>query len=141
MAPRRAWMTQLAYQFAPGLLPVEKGTVVAFPNLDDEYHNAFSDSAPKRFDLGRYKKDEKQPELRFDQPGLVKIFCDIHDHMRGEILVLDTPYFQKTGPDGRYRLEGLPAGHHVLKAWVQEQMVWERAVDLQDGATLRIDFP
>ena len=135
-------VTQLDYKFAPGLLPVEKGTVVAFPNLDDEYHSVYSFSAPKRFDLGRYHKEEhKQAEVTFDQPGLVEIFCDIHDHMRGEILVLETPYFQKTAPDGRYRLEGLPAGRHLVKAWVGKQTVWERSVELRDGETQRVDFP
>jgi plastocyanin len=141
-ALKRSQVTQLDYKFAPGLLPVEKGTVVAFPNLDDEYHSVYSFSAPKRFDLGRYHKQEhKQAEVTFDQPGLVEIFCDIHDHMRGEILVLETPYFQKTAPDGRYRLEGLPAGRHLVKAWVGKQTVWERSVELRDGETLRVDFP
>jgi plastocyanin len=139
--PKRAEMGQHHYQFAPGLLPIERGATVAFPNFDDEYHSVFSYSKPKRFDLGRYHKDEQPAELVFDQPGLVKLFCEIHDHMRGTILVLETPYFQKTAPDGRYRLEGLPAGRHVLKAWVDESTVWERPVDLVEGKTLRVDLP
>ena len=134
-------MAQHHYQFAPGLVAVERGTTVAFPNLDDEYHSVFSYSKPKRFDLGRYRKNEMPVELVFDEPGLVKLFCEIHDHMRGRILVLDTPYFQKTSPDGRYRLEGLPAGRHVLKAWVDDEKVRERTVDLVEGKTVRVDFP
>jgi plastocyanin len=139
--PKRAEMGQHHYQFAPGLLPIERGTIVAFPNFDDEYHSVFSYSKRKRFDLGRYHKDEQPAELVFDQSGLVKLFCEIHDHMRGQILVLDTPHFQKTAADGRYRLDGLPAGHHVLKAWVDESTVWERPVDLVEGKTLRVDLP
>jgi plastocyanin len=139
--PKRAEMGQRHYQFAPGLLPIQRGATVAFPNFDDEYHSVFSYSKPKRFDLGRYHKDEPPAELVFDQPGLVKLFCEIHDHMRGHILVLDTPYFQKTAPDGRYRLEGLPAGRLVLKAWVDEGTEWERPVDLVEGKTLRVDLP
>jgi plastocyanin len=139
-APKSA-MAQHHYQFAPGLLAVERGTLIAFPNLDDEYHSVFSYSKPKRFDLGRYRKDEQPAELVFDEPGLVKLFCEIHDHMRGRVLVLDTPYFAKTSPDGRYRLENLPAGRRVLKAWVDDDVVRERAVDLVDGETSRVDFP
>jgi plastocyanin len=138
---QRSEMSQHHYQFAPGLLPIERSTIVAFPNLDDEYHSVFSYSRPKRFDLGRYRKDEPPAELVFDQVGLVKLYCEIHDHMRGQILVLDTPYFQKTARDGHYRLEGLPAGRHVLKAWIDEATVWEHDVDLVDGQTLRVDFP
>jgi plastocyanin len=139
--PKRAEMGQRHYQFAPGLLPIERGATVAFPNFDDEYHSVFSYSKPKRFDLGRYHKDEPPAELVFDRPGLVKLFCEIHDHMRGTILVLETPHFQKTAPDGRYRLEGLPSGRRVLKAWVDENTVWERPVDLVEGKTLRVDLP
>jgi plastocyanin len=133
-------MAQHHYQFSPGLLAIRVGSVVRFPNLDDEYHSVFSYSKAKRFDLGRYHKEETPAELVFDQAGVIKLFCEIHEHMRGTILVLDTPYFQKTDADGHYRLEGLPAGHFVLKAWVDDT-VRERPVDLADGATLHVDFP
>jgi plastocyanin len=137
----RAELAQHHYQFAPGLLAIERGSKVAFPNLDDEYHSVFSYSKPKRFDLGRYRKDEQPAELVFDQPGLVKLFCEIHDHMRGWILVLGTPYFAKTSTDGHFRLDGIPAGRQVLKVWVDEDTVWERPVELVDGGTLHADFP
>src|SRR5262249_45474941 len=80
---QRTEIAQHHYQFAPGLLPIERGAIVAFPNLDDEYHSVFSYSKPKRFDLGRYRKDEPPAELIFDQVGLVRLYCEIHDHMRG----------------------------------------------------------
>jgi plastocyanin len=140
-APARAAVAQHHYQFAPGVLAVPRGSVVSFPNQDDEYHSVFSYSKTKRFDLGRYARDEAPAELVFDQPGVVRLFCEIHDHMRGTILVLDTPYFAKTDADGRYRLTNLPAGRHVLKAWVEEDTVIERPVELGDGAHLRVDFP
>jgi plastocyanin len=128
--------------FVPLLLAVQAGTRVEFPNLDDTYHNIFSYSAAKRFDLGRYRSDEKPvPSEVFDVPGLVTLRCDIHEHMRGLILVLDTPYFVVSDTEGRYRLEGLPAGHYVLKAWVDSQTTLERPVDLTTGATVHADFP
>ncbi|MGH7823238.1 MAG: carboxypeptidase regulatory-like domain-containing protein [Candidatus Binatia bacterium] len=144
-APRRgaqtAEMAQLQYQFVPGLLPVARGAVVSFPNRDDEYHSVFSYSKPKRFDLGRYHRDETPAEILFDEAGVVRLYCEIHDHMRGTILVLDTPHFAKTDPDGRYRLEGVPAGRYRLKAWRPPDELAEHAVELRDGATLRVDFP
>ena len=80
--------------FVPALLPVPVGTKVEFPNLDDTYHNIFSYSPAKRFDLGRYRAEERPiPTQIFDKPGLVTLRCDIHEHMRGLILVLNTPYF------------------------------------------------
>src|SRR6266699_3861991 len=90
--------------FVPALLPIRVGTRVEFPNLDDTYHNIFSYSPAKRFDLGRYRAEERPiPAEVFDKPGLVTLRCDIHDHMRGLILVLNTPYFVVTNSDGGYR--------------------------------------
>ncbi len=133
-------LKQKGYQFAPGLLPVQKGTTVEFPNFDDEYHSVFSYSKSKRFDLGRYRKDEKPATQTFEQPGVVKLYCEIHEHMRGLILVLDTPHFTNTYPTGKYRLERLPAGQYQLKAWIDEKTVWQKPVELKDGETLRMDF-
>src|SRR2546430_5888583 len=91
--------------FLPSLLPVQVGTRVEFPNLDDTYHSIFSYSPAKRFDVGRYRPEERPiPSEVFDTPGLVTLRCDIHEHMRGLILVLNTPYFVVTNPDGRFRL-------------------------------------
>ncbi len=128
--------------FVPSLLPVQVGTKVEFPNLDDTYHSIFSYSPAKRFDLGRYRPEERPiPSQVFDTPGLVTLRCDIHEHMRGLILVLDTPYFVVTGADGRFRLSRLPAGHYTLKAWIDSKTTRERPVELKSGETLHIDFP
>ena len=141
-APPTAQIAQKDLMFVPTLLPVQVGTRVEFPNLDDTYHNIFSFSTAKRFDLGRYRADEKPvPAQVFDTAGLVILRCDIHEHMRGLILVLDTPHFAVSNPDGHYRLGGLPAGRYTLKAWIDSKTTLERAVELQDGVTLNVDFP
>jgi plastocyanin len=129
--------------FIPALLPVQVGTKVEFPNQEkDTYHNIFSYSPAKRFDLGRYRADEKPvPSQVFDVPGLVTLRCDVHEHMRGLILVLATPHFVTTDENGRFRLNGLPAGHYTLKAWVDSRTTREHPVDLKPGSTLHVDFP
>ncbi len=128
--------------FVPALLPIRVGTKVEFPNLDDTYHNIFSYSPAKRFDLGRYRPDERPvPAQVFDKPGLVTLRCDIHEHMRGLILVLSTPYFAMTDTDGHFRLSGLPAGHYTLKAWIDSRTTREKPIELRNGQTLRVDFP
>ena len=141
-SPTAARMVQKDLSFLPNLLPVQVGTRVEFPNLDDTYHNICSYSPAKRFDLGRYRSDERPiPSVVFDNPGLVTLRCDIHEHMRALILVLDTPYFVLCDPQGLYRLEGLPAGRFTLKVWLDSRTTLERPVDLRSGATLRADFP
>jgi plastocyanin len=135
-------VAQKELTFIPALLPVQVGTKVEFPNLDEYYHNIFSYSPAKRFDLGRYRPDEKPiPSQIFDVAGLVTLRCDIHEHMRGLILVLNTPHFVTTDPNGHFRLSGLPAGHYTLKAWVDSRTTREQPVDLKSGSTLHVDFP
>ena len=140
LATREVAQKDLA--FRPALLAIEVGTKVEFPNLDDIYHNIFSYSPAKRFDLGRYPPNENPPpSVLFDKAGLITLRCDIHEHMRGLILVLATPYFTITDTDGRYRLTKLPAGHFVLKAWINSKTTRERPVDLKNGAVLQVDLP
>jgi plastocyanin len=128
--------------FLPPLLPVQVGTRVEFPNFDDTYHSIFSYSPAKRFDLGRYRPEERPiPSEVFDVSGLVTLRCDIHEHMRGLILVLNTPHFVITSPDGRFRLTGLPSGHYTLKAWIDSKTTREKPVDLKSSETVHVDFP
>ena len=140
--PPLARMVQKDLVFTPALLPVQRGTRVEFPNLDDTYHNIFSYSSAKRFDLGRYRPDERPiPSQVFDTAGLVTLRCDIHEHMRALILVLDTPYFVLTDESGRFRLDGLPSGSYVLKAWLNSRVVREQPVILREDTVLTVDFP
>jgi len=144
-APRHlptARMAQKDLEFLPALLAVQAGSRVEFPNEDDTYHNIFSYSSAKRFDLGRYRSDERPiPSVLFDTPGLVTLHCDIHEHMRALILVLDTPYYTVTDQDGNFHLNQLPAGHHVLKAWLDSKTTLERPVELAEGPQQQVDFP
>jgi len=135
-------VAQKNLEFVPPLLPVQVNTRVEFPNLDDTYHSIFSYSPAKRFDLGRYRPEERPiPSEIFDRAGLVTLRCDIHEHMRGLILVLNTPYFVMTDPEGRFRLGGLPSGHYTLKAWIDSKTTRERTVTLKSGETARVDLP
>jgi plastocyanin len=128
--------------FVPALLPIKVGTRVEFPSLDDTYHNIFSYSRAKRFDLGRYRPDERPiPSVVFDKAGLVTLRCDIHEHMRGLILVLNTPYFAMSDTAGHFRLDSLPTGHYTLKAWIDSRTTREKPVELKSGQTLHVDFP
>jgi len=135
-------VAQKNFAFVPALLPVQAGTRIEFPNLDDTYHSIFSYSPAKRFDLGRYRPDERPiPSEVFDAPGLVTLRCDIHEHMRGLILVLNTPYFVVTNPDGGFRLSGVPPGRYIVRAWIDSKTTREHPVELKTGDTAHVDFP
>jgi plastocyanin len=140
--PATKQVAQKDLAFLPSLLPVQVGTRVEFPNLDDTYHNIFSYSPAKRFDLGRYRRDEQPvPAQVLDVAGLITLRCDIHEHMRGLILVLNTPHFVTTDTDGRYRLSGVPPGRYAIKAWIDSHTTREQQLELKSGATAHVDFP
>ena len=144
-APSKAQVQQIVqkdYLFHPSLLPVQVGTKVEFPNQDDAYHNVFSFSPAKRFDLGRYRPEDKPvPSQLLDKPGMITLRCDIHEHMRGIILVLDTPHFVISAPDGNFKLKDLPAGNYKLKAWISSRTTLEKAVTLTKGSTTKVQLP
>ncbi|MHC5021939.1 MAG: cupredoxin domain-containing protein, partial [Planctomycetota bacterium] len=101
-----ATMNQEGIAFDPPILAVRDGTTVTFPNLDPVYHNVLSYSTAKRFDLGRYPKGETRT-VRFEQQGVVRLACEIHEHMKGFIVVLRHPHFATTDAKGAFTLGGL----------------------------------
>ena len=115
-APGRAVMDQWKQEFIPYVLAVEAATTVNFPNRDNIKHHVYSFSSPKKFELPLYTGSPAAP-LVFDTPGVVVLGCNIHDWMVGYIYVLPTPYFAKTGADGKARLESVPAGAREVRVW------------------------
>jgi plastocyanin len=129
---------QNGYQFRPSILAVQTGTVIEFPNEDDEFHNVFSYSKTKRFDLGRYRKDEPAKLAVFDKPGLAKIYCEIHQHMRCLVLVVDTPLFATTDASGRFKIKDVPAGEYTMKVLLPSEKIVESKITVKDRQTLKI---
>jgi hypothetical protein len=109
-------MDQRNQTFVPWVLAVSVGTTVDFPNSDSTFHNVFSLSRTRRFDLGRYPRGQ-QRSVRFDRPGVVRVFCEIHSHMNAFILVFAHRYFAVTDAASRYRIDGVPPGEYRLVLW------------------------
>lgn len=133
-------VAQEGYQFRPGIVAVRVGTRVAFPNRDDEFHSVFSYSRVKRFDLGRFRRDEVSPLVTFDTPGLVKVYCEIHKHMRAFVLVLETPWFTATDRDGAFELREIPPGEYRVRALLPDAQTREGQVTIVAGQTTRVTF-
>jgi plastocyanin len=138
-APGRATLDQRHQAFVPYVLAITAGTSVDFPNNDRTYHNVFSYSKTGRFDLGRYGKGRSK-SVRFDRPGVVSVFCDIHTHMSAYILVFAHRYFSVTGSDGAYRIPDVPAGTYNLAVWNDGQVREVRAVTVPAGGEVEADF-
>ena len=131
---------QRGYQFRPALAVVQTGTPVVFPNEDQLYHSVFSKSPAKRFDLGRYRKGEEPAAVVFDAAGAVQLFCEVHEHMRANLLVVDTPWFAVTDAEGRFAIEGIAPGKHVVSVWLSPRQTLTREVELAAGQVLEVDW-
>jgi len=134
-----AMMDQRNETFVPHVLAITTGTVVDFPNSDRFYHNVFSLSKTKSFDLGRYPTGHSR-SITFDHPGIVRVFCDIHSHMNAFILVFSHPFFALTDDEGRYRIENVPPGTYNVIAWNEGQASEPKPVTVGDGASAELDF-
>ena len=137
--PQRGRMDQRNETFLPNVLALTVGSVVDFPNNDSTYHNVFSLSKPKRFDLGRYAQGRSK-SVRFDRPGIVRVFCDIHSHMSAFIIVFNHRYFATTDADGRYRIDGIPPGTYSVAAWHDGANRDIRTVTIPESGSVELDF-
>jgi plastocyanin len=131
--PAHALIEQRGAEFSPYVTIVQTGTAVDFPNNDTVRHHVYSFSQPKRFEIKLYAGKPGQP-ITFDKPGEVVIGCNIHDWMEAWVLVVESPYFGKTGADGQVRIAGLPAGRYRLQLWHPLQKARAPAVDIEVGA-------
>lgn len=120
--------------FEPHVEAIPVGTAVSFPNLDDIMHNVFSLTKGNRFDLGLYKSGAKK-DFVFENPGLVRIYCNIHPQMSAFVLVMDNPHYAWAGPDGSFRIEGVPPGSYTLKVWHEEGETEQPIVVTERGAS------
>ncbi len=114
--PREGSVDQVDKEFFPRVTVVLVGAPVTFPNHDDVRHQVYSFSQAKRFELPLYAGVPAQP-ITFDKPGVVVLGCNIHDWMVGYVYVSESPYFAKTGRDGKAVLAGLPARAYVVRVW------------------------
>ncbi|MBI4408997.1 MAG: hypothetical protein HY561_04780 [Gemmatimonadetes bacterium] len=141
-APRRVASARLAQRdtaFDPPLLVIPVGTTVAFPNQDPFFHNVFSYSRVKRFDLGRYPRGESKA-VTFDEAGVVRVFCEVHKWMRSAIVVVENPFFAVPDADGAFSIPDVPEGRYRLAVWTADR--GERTVDVRvpAGGRARVEI-
>lgn len=132
--PGKFTLRQKNKTFLPRVLGIPAGSAVVFPNDDAIFHNVFSLSGPQPFDLGLYRSGES-PSRTFGQPGMYRVFCNIHPLMSALILVVPTPHVAPAGPDGRFVLD-LPPGRFRLTAVSERASPVSVEVVSETGATV-----
>jgi plastocyanin len=138
-SPLRAVLDQRNETFVPPVVAITVGSSVEFPNSDKVYHNVFSLSKTRRFDLGRYPRGQSRSVV-FDRTGVVRVFCEIHSHMSAYILVFAHRFFAVTDLEGRYRIDGIPPGSYTLALWSDGNVRSRREVRVEHGQVLEQDL-
>jgi plastocyanin len=111
---------QKGLMFVPHIAAVEMGTTVEFLNSDSVAHNVFwpSISGNKKLghNLGTWPKGQRQ-SFKFDNPGIVPMYCNVHPDMSAYLIVSPTPYFAITDKSGTYKIDNVPDGAYTVTAW------------------------
>jgi len=133
-------IAQRGRKFVPDLVAITANERVEFPNYDPFLHNVFSQSGPRKFDLGSFKRGETK-EKQFPTLGVVDIYCNIHPEMAATILVLPNRHHTLVGGDGRYELDGVPPGDWTVFAYTRRATRPASArVSVKPGADTTVDL-
>ena len=126
-------------KFLPSCLPIAAGTTVEFENQDRVYHNVFSVSQVKRFDIGKYAPRENR-QVRFDRPGEIKLFCELDPGEIGYICVTPNHAFTQPDSSGAFELPKLPPGQYRLCAWYPGRSRITRDVEMPNHGDVTLDL-
>jgi plastocyanin len=133
-------VAQHSASFSPHVMPVMAGTTIEWPNQDSIFHNVFSISDAKQFDLGLYKGNPPEKRVTFDQTGRVDVFCSIHANMSCVVLVLPNQFFASTDAHGHYAITNVPPGTYKLKAWHERLPGETREITVPADGEVKADF-
>jgi plastocyanin len=130
---------QLDRRFTPDLVVVPVGSTVSFPNMDPIFHNIYSLSKPKSFDLGSYDKGETR-KVTFPKPGIVEIYCHLHPNMEAVVVVTPNRWYARPDRNGEYRIPDVPPGHYTLVAWHKSAGFFRKTITVESGHDFTANF-
>jgi plastocyanin len=138
-SPITATLEQKARKFVPDTIVIPAGSSVSFPNLDPVFHNVFSLSKPKEFDLGNYPKDHART-VTFPKPGIVFVNCHLHPNMAAAIVVSPNRWSAKSDPDGHFMLAGVPPGTYTVVAWHRSAGFFRQKIQVKANRPAAVQF-
>jgi plastocyanin len=130
---------QLDRRFMPDLVVVPVGSTVSFPNMDPIFHNIYSLSKAKSFDLGSYDKGETR-KVVFPKPGIVDVYCHLHPNMAATIIVTPNRWYARPDRTGQFRIANVPAGQYTVVAWHKSAGFFRKSIVVENGRDAVADF-
>lgn len=137
--PQAASMEQKDRRFLPDTLVLPAGSTVSFPNRDAIFHNVFSLSKPKTFDLGNYAKDHTRT-VTFLKPGIVFVNCHLHPNMAAAIVITPNQWSARSGPDGQFSISSVPPGSYTIVAWHRAAGFFRQTVKVTENRPSNVRF-
>jgi plastocyanin len=132
-------MEQINRRFSPDLLVVQVGSTVSFPNMDPVFHNIFSLSKPRSFDLGSYDKGDSR-QVTFPKPGIVDVYCHLHPNMAATIIVTPNRWYARSDRTGQYRIPDVAPGKYTVVAWHKTAGFFRKSIVVEAGHDSVADF-
>jgi plastocyanin len=137
--PVRAELKQQSHHFEPQMLVIPVGSSVSFPNADRIFHNVFSLSSVKKFDLGYYPAGQTRV-IKFDAPGVVQVYCHLHPNMYAAIVVVPNRWYARPAEDGTFSLKGIPTGRYQVVTWHMSAGFFRRQVQVPANGMVNLDI-
>jgi len=138
-SPTAATLAQHSQRFEPEIVVVPAGSTISFPNQDPIFHNVFSLSRAKSFDLGYYSQGHTR-SMEFRQPGVVQVYCHLHPNMYGAIVVVPSQYYAQPNQTGEFEIAGIPEGAYQLIAWHASAGFFRKRVHVPEAGSFSADF-
>jgi len=137
--PLSAQLDQRNRCFEPEIVVIPAGSTVSFPNFDPIFHNVFSLSKSRAFDLGYYPEGQTR-KLTFDKPGIIQVFCHLHSNMTAAIVVTPNEWSTRPRDDGSFSLGPIPPGKYELVVWHKSAGFFQRKIDVKEARTEPVNF-
>ncbi len=133
-------MKQHNRQFEPDILMAPIGSSISFPNADPIFHNVFSLSKAKEFDLGYYPSGQSRT-LRFNKTGIAQVYCHLHPNMSAAIVVVPGAWYGQPDADGILVFSEVPAGDYKIVAWHKSAGFLGRRIRVPENGSIDIELP
>jgi hypothetical protein len=138
-APKTAVLDNRGCRFVPRVQVVPPGSRLEVRNSDPILHTVHAYLGSETVFHLALPVFRQRVWAALDRPGLTRVECDVgHTWMRAYILVRDDAFAAVTGPDGAFRLTGVPAGTVRLHAWHETLGTREVSVSVAEGRATSI---
>jgi plastocyanin len=126
-------------RFSPDLVVVPVGSTVSFPNFDPIFHDVFSLSKAKSFDLGNYPQDHTRT-VTFTKPGTVFVNCHLHANMAAVIVVTPNHWSTTADASGHFALPQVPPGKYTIVAWHKTAGFFRKTIEVGENGRAYVEF-